>query len=328
MSYESTSELNGGTSIKRLKEVIELLGYKSAADWPDSGRLGSYYWYEHAEYKSWTGVELSIYRTDEKLLVNTRSRSSRSYWDLKHQNRTLKLIRDIFGGHFTTDVGRNKYGRPETPPPSPLSSGCYLARWRFHNALGQAQFYLMSRNLEGDAARNGPSGFSFLDEMNPRLLSNNLLVPFIIAAWEEYFRATFAAVLRYADKREAVLKKAHLRHAQLEQIAAGRQQAERAIAECFSFQRPSMIGENFRLVDAKLDISAAMRKPYRSRKINLYQSIEALVEGRNTFVHEGEMDMSLYDKKLDTTLKDIVVAVDRSYEAIGKHFGFIPIREY
>lgn len=81
--------------------------------------------------------------------------------------------------------------------------------------------------------------------MNPRLLSNNLLVPFIIAVWEEYYRATFTALLRYADKREVVLKKARLSLAQLEQIAAEKQ-IERAIAECFSFQRPSVIGENFR----------------------------------------------------------------------------------
>lgn len=163
--------------------------------------------------------------------------------------------------------------------------------------------------------------------MNPRLLSNNLLVPFIIAVWEEYYRATFTAVLRYADKREVVLKKARLSHAQLEQIAAEKQ-IERAIAECFSFQRPSVIGENFRMIDTRLDVLGAMRKPYRRRKVTLSDAIESLVDTRNAFVHAGEMDMSLFDKELQTIMSDIVVAVDRSYEAIGNHFKFTAIHDY
>lgn len=32
MSYESENELPAGTSVKRLKEVVELLGYKSVKD--------------------------------------------------------------------------------------------------------------------------------------------------------------------------------------------------------------------------------------------------------------------------------------------------------
>jgi hypothetical protein len=40
------------------------------------------------------------------------------------------------------------------------------------------------------------------------------------------------------------------------------------------------------------------------------------------------MDLSLYDKALDRTLTDIVVAVDRAYAAIGSHFGFTLIHDY
>lgn len=186
----------------------------------------------------------------------------------------------------------------------------------------------MARKLEGDIAREKPSGLAVMDEMNPRLLSNNLLIPYVIAVWEEYFRSTFTATLKYADKREAVLKKARLSHTQLEQIAGENRPVEQTITECFSFQRPSLISENFKMLDSKLDIAAALRKPYRRRKVTLYNSIEALVEGRNAFVHAGEMDLSLYDEALNGTLTDIVEAVDRAYSAIGSHFGFIPIEDY
>ena len=71
-----------------------------------------------------------------------------------------------------------------------------------------------------------------------------------------------------------------------------------------------------------------MRKPYKRRKLSLYDSIEALVEGRNAFVHAGQINIQLYDKELQTTLADIVGAVDRAYAAIGKHYGFPPIHDY
>jgi hypothetical protein len=45
-----------------------------------------------------------------------------------------------------------------------------------------------------------------------------------------------------------------------------------------------------------------MRKPFRQRKVSLFDSIEALVESRNAFVHAGEMDLSLYDRELKRVL--------------------------
>jgi hypothetical protein len=164
--------------------------------------------------------------------------------------------------------------------------------------------------------------------MNPRLLSNNLIVPFIVAVWEEYFRSTFTAILKYAVKREQVLKKARLSHNQLEQIAVDNKTVEQAIAECFSFQRPSIISENFRLLDTRLDLAAAMRKPFRRRKVSLFDRIEDLIEGRNAFVHVGELDLTLYDREIEKVLTDIVEAVDRCYQAVGARFSFTPLTNY
>lgn len=329
MSYTSESEIPKTAKLSYVQDVVALLGYKKVQDDLDvPNRIASYFRYEDADYQSWAGVELNIYREADAIKITTRSRSCRSYWDLVQQNRTFKLIRDLFGGHFTTDAGRNRYWRPDEPPPLPLSSGCFLARWRFHNALGKAHIYLMNRNFEGPIAREAPSGLGYLDELNPRLLSNNFLLPYIVAVWEDYFRSTFAAALKYSNQRESALKKARLSHTQLEQIGLGTQSIERAVAESFSFQRPSLIADNFRLLDPKLDVGGAMRKPYKRRKTSLYDSIEAVIDGRNAFVHAGEMDVALYDKQLKAMLADIVVAVDRAYECIAKHYKFVPIHDY
>ena len=329
MSYTSESELPIGTNLRRVLDVIELLGYRKVNDrLRVEGHVSSYAWHETKEYKSWSGVELYVYRNNSSIRIETRSTASRSYWDLKHQNETLKLIRDLFGGHFITDAGRNRYWHPDRKPPSPLVSGCFLARWQFHSAFFKARIYLDARKLEGNMAKESATGLSFIDEINPRLLSNNLMIPYVIAVWEEYFRSTFTALLKYADRREVVLKKARLSHAQLEQIAIEKKPIEQAISECFSFQRPGIIGENYKMLDSKIDIAAALRRPYRRRNTTLYDSIETLVEQRNAFVHAGTMNLALYDKKLRQVLEDITEGVDRSYSAIGLHFGFVPIRRY
>jgi hypothetical protein len=273
MSYTSESVFPAGTKLIRIQEVIHLLGYEKVDDGlkiPD--RTRSYFWFEFADYKSYSGVELSIYiESDGTIKVTTRSSASRSYWDFLHQNKILKLLRDLFGGYFTTDAGKNRYWSDSSPPPSPLSSGCYLARCRHRNSLIQARIYLSHRTFEGEIGKDSPAPFLWMDEMNPRLLSNNLILPFAIAVWEDYFRSTFTAALRYSKQREAALKRARLTHANFEQIAVGGQSIEQAVAESFSFQRPSSISENFRLLDPKLDIGGALRKPYKRRPVSLFE---------------------------------------------------------
>lgn len=330
MSYTSTSVLQRSTAVAQVREIIELLGYKQASDGLKvPNRVARYFWYDETDYRSWSGVELHIYKTPkDPVKITTQSTVSRSYWDLNHQNRTLKLLRDLFGGHFETDAGRDRYWHHDGPPPPPISSGCYLARWRFHNNFGRAKVYLMNRNLEGSIARDSSTGFDFIDGMNPRLLSNNLLVPYMIAVWEEFFRATFTACLRYSKQREAALKGAKLSHADLEKLAIGSVQVERSVAEFFAFQRPSAIAKTFKLLDPKLDLAAPLRKPYRRRRVPLYDSIEALVEQRNALVHAGDISLGLFDKQLETTMTDLTEAINRTYNYIAEHYEFVSNHDY
>jgi hypothetical protein len=326
MSYTSVSVFSPGTKLAHVQKVIYLLGYIKVDDGlkiPD--RTDSCYWYEVADYQSHAGVELNVYlEADGTIKVSTRSRVSRSYWDLIHQNKTLKLLRDLFKGYFTTDAGRNRYYSPDGPPPSPLASGCYLARWRYHNSLIQAKLYLMHRTFENGAGKEVSTGISWMDEVNPRLLSNNFILPFAVAVWEDYFRSTFTAALRYSKQREAALKRARLTHANFEQIAVGEQSIEQAVAESFSFQRPSLIHENFRLLDPKIDIGRVLRKPYKRRKVSLFDSLESLVEDRNEFVHTGRMNFRLFDAELRKALADFEAGINRVYECVADHYGFFP----
>jgi len=177
-------------------------------------------------------------------------------------------------------------------------------------------------------ARKEPTGLAFIDEMNPRLFSNNLLLPYLVAIWEDYFKSTFSAVLKYSANRSAALKNARLPQEKLESIAGDTQTVENAIAESLSFQRPKIVSTNFKLVDSKFDLASAMRKPFRRRKLNLFDTIDAYVDSRNEFVHSGTMDLTFTDAKLAKAIEDFDVAVDRCYSAICNNFGFAAIRDY
>jgi hypothetical protein len=329
MSYTSESLLSKGTTLKQVREVIELLGYITVQDGLKvPHRTDCTMWSEQKDYKSWVGVELDIYQEKGQITVSTRSRFGRSYWDLTHQNKTLKTLRDLFGGYFETDAGRNRYWRPEGKPPSSVMSGCFLARWRFNNALIKPRIYIRERGLEGQNSKPILTGIAFMDEMNPHLFSNNLLLPYLAAIWEEYFRSSFIALLQYSDNRKAALKRANFSQNQLESIASREQSIEQSLAESLSFQRPSQTSSNFKLINPKIDIAGVLRKPYRRRKISLFESIETCIEMRNEFVHTGQIDIELTDKKIKRVLGDFEVAVDRAYDLFGSVYNFQPSRDY
>ena len=94
MSYCSENKLPLTTPIKRLFEVIELLGYQKAKDlFKIENQIGNYIWYGNNDSISFVGLELSVYRELDCISVQTRTRVGRSYWDLQWQNKTISLIK-------------------------------------------------------------------------------------------------------------------------------------------------------------------------------------------------------------------------------------------
>lgn len=327
MSYESESKFTEGTTLKQIREIVSLLGYVKVNDGLKvPNRTDCMMWSEAKEYKSWVGVELNIYKENRKITVTTRSRVGRSYWDLTHQNKTIKTLRDLFGGHFITDAGKNRYWRPEHDAPSPIMSGCFLARWRFNNSLIKPRVYLMQRGMGNKETKL--TGMFVLDDMNPRLFSNNLLIPYLVAIWEEYLKSSFVVLLQYSDKRHTALKRAKISQGQLEAIASGEQTVENSLAESLSFQRPSKVTENFKLIDPKMDLSGVLKKPYRRRKVSLFDSIEECIELRNEIVHTGQMDITISDEKVEKFINDFEVAIDRIYDLFGARYNFFPSRNF
>ena len=151
MSLTSTNTLPKTTVLERVVQVIEWLGYDSYdIDQDVPFLVGNYGWSSSKQFESFVGVELQIYQKNGIITVDTRTRVGRSYWDKKQQNRTIKTLKDFFGGYFTTDEGKNILFKEDGEEPTLLESGLYLQRWTFHNDIGKLKILDMNTTTVGN----------------------------------------------------------------------------------------------------------------------------------------------------------------------------------
>lgn len=324
MSYSSENVLAPGVRVADVVEFVQLLGFKPwgrALVSDEVGRIESFYWHDEVDYRSWGGVELHIYKDrSNHVFVETRSMAGRSYFDLQHQNLTISSLRKTFGGSFRTDMGKGRYMKAEGEPPPAPASGCFLAFSRFGGNLIKANICLQSRvfpNHPTEVPKHDP-----MPDYNPRIVANNTLVPFLVAASEDYFKSTWIAITRYSVNKEAVFKNYRLQGNQLLAVANRVRSIEEQIAETLSFQRLSSVCANFKQVDPKLDIYGALRRPYRRRTVSLFESIERMVESRHNLIHRAILDETLTDGRIHELIYDLEAAVERVYRCVTDHYGW------
>lgn len=326
MSYCSENKLPLNTPLNRVIEVIELLGYKKGIDQLKiENQLAFYYWSGDTDHISFVGITLHLFRDEECISVTTRTRMGRSYWDLQQQNKTISLLKSLFGGTFSTDEGANRYMKFDVPEPSKLSCSLYVARWVFHNALLNPSIYLSSRKLTGALAKQELTGFSWLDELNPRVLSNNMLIPYIIGCWEAYFRQSFMSIVKYADDiSDKALKNCRVSSQEMLRAIQQPELLAHFVADSLSFQRPSVIADNFKQLNQRIDIASWLRKPYHNRRKTLFDSISEIIDLRDNLVHTGTLSTNISDKEVNRIITDLTAAADRVYDGFGTVFDFVP----
>ena len=322
MSYGSINILSKKATIKKINELVEMLNYKKYKNPNVPGLVNSYFWSDDSNYHSFTGVELNIYRENGIISVTTRSRVDRSYWDLQHQNKTIKLLKEYYGGTFTTDVGKNKYLQPDREPPSNIEAGLYLSRWEYHNAIIKLKFYMDCRNNKGDISTPEATGINYMDEINPQLLSNNFIVPYIVGAWEHYLKSSYIVLLKYANNRDRVFKNIRLTYADLNSVSLKEKTIEECVADKLSFQRPTKIVEHFKALTDDFDLYATLIVPRGSRTINYNIIIEKIIESRNNFVHTGKMDITISNTKIKKIINDFETAGNLIYSQFMQSYNF------
>lgn len=246
---------------------------------------------------------------------------SRSYYDIKQQNRAILSLKRRFGGTFETDAGKGRYFHPKGGPPTPAQAGCHLAFQYFGATLVKVDIYLMNREFSGKQWKYTGKP-AFLAHMNPRILSNNLLLPYLVSILEDYFKSTFISLLRYSDRKESFLRGARLSSDHLLNISSGESSVEETIAETLPFQKLSAICHHFKELEPKLDLAGVLRKPYSRRKKSLFETLEELVLRRHAFVHRGMIDALFDDPDVKRALDDLEASVVRCYRRITDYYGW------
>ena len=268
---------------------------------------------------------MGIYREVDCISVQTRTRTGRSFWDLQQQNKTISLLKALFGGSFTTDEGANRYMKFDTPEPPPIACSLFVSRWIFNNAMIKPKIYLQNRQMTGDIAREERTEFPWLDNLNPRILSDNMIIPYLVGCWESYFRNSYISILKYSNHiPEKALKNCKLSPKELLMAVRNEAPLECLIADSLSFQRPNIIAENFRQLDPNIDIVQWLKKPYHKRKKTLFDSITEIICIRDSIVHTGNVDLRIMDKQITNIMNDLTAAADRAYQGFGCVFDFTP----
>lgn len=323
MSFESRNILEKGTKIKDVKSLIELLGYKFINTWSSEsvGKVNDYSWFEHNDYKSTSGVELAIYTSENHIKVYTRTSISRSYYDLEQQNKTIKLLKKHFGGSFVTDFGKGRYLIDDITPKEPSDSGCSLAYNNFGMNLIRAKIYYDSRDF--GERNNEPSGIFWIDRVNPKLLSNNFILVFLISIFEDYWKSTYIVLLKYSENKEAILKNGRISAERLVQISNNLLTVEEGFVESMSFAKISNTCKHFKLIDNKLDFAGLLKKPIRRGKKSLFDSLEEMTDLRNKIVHEASSAIILDEKYIRSSFKVLQTSIDLCYQALTKNRNWI-----
>ncbi|MEG1726153.1 MAG: HEPN domain-containing protein [Anaerovoracaceae bacterium] len=330
MSLTSTNTLPKSTVLDRVIQIVEWLGYNTYdIDQDIPYQVGNYVWSGNKQLESFVGVELQIYQKDGIITVDTRTRVGRSYWDQKQQNKTIKALKDFFGGSFVTDEGKNILFEEDEDEPSLLESGLYLQRWIYHNDLGKLRVLDMNTQTMG---RSELTGLPWLDEYNAKIILNNLKVPFLVGAWEKYLKSTFVVLLKCSSDREKIFKrllnKTKLLPDYLESFSKNNETVEWLLAEWLSFQRPKAILENYQMLNSNIDINAIFAKTSGNQEESLFEKIDHVIDIRNNIAHAAIIDVTLTDDVINQYTQEFVNAADSIYRCLGAYYNIELSEDY
>ncbi len=323
MSYTSENLLPRGTRLSRIRKILDILGYcripMRKIDLPNL--VGQYRWFAEDAYRSNTGVGLGIYDRNGSLSVETHTAAARSHWDLEQQNRTIWLLRAVCGGEFQTDAGKNRCYRNIGPAPTPAESGCAQAYEQFGANLIRGEVCLGAASFP-EHWTESPTGLWFADVFNPRLLFHHLLLVYLVATVEDYFRSTYVALLRYSECRGEILKGVQLSAQAAGNVSTGHICLEEAVAQSMGFAQPRMFLRHFERLDTKLKLDKALKSPVGRRKRRLDEDLDAWVALRNEFVHHSGFDVTLTRSRMEHIHDDLELAINRCAARVFVHYGW------
>ncbi len=328
MGCDCTSYFPKGTNPADVEEFLFLLGFKRGKKGPFSGMLGTpYSYYKDDDYKHITGLYIELYRDkdeQDQLKLWTRTTIWRSKYDSDFHNYTIKQLRKRFGGHFESDYGRNRYFQFDGPVREKAEAGAYRAFSLFFANIQRVDHFIGFANLLDDD-KYKIQGIDFMDSHNPRILSANILIPFIVSAIEDYFRSLYIALLRYSPNREKIINNAKLQGAEIAAIDKGELTVPEAVAKWMNFQEMSKVNSAFKELNTKYDIHGILKRPYGRRHESFWEVLNRLISQRHALIHRAELQTEYQPFKLKSDIRLVEKAMARIYDELITYHKWQPV---
>lgn len=317
MGWDATSYLKKGTKANEVGLFLEALGFTKVK--PEPGDLikeiGYYKPDDDPDGEYLNGLYVQVANTPQGPQVWTRANISRTRNDRDLHNWTLRELRARFGGHWHSDFGHNRYFKDDGPHITGAECGCLKAFHYFHNSTVRAKLFLSNQRFD-DENWYPIKKLTVIDQMNPKIVATNVIVPFLVAIVEEYFRATYVALLRASEKRASIFKSARVSEVELLAISQGQMTVEHAVSRWKSFQDMKRITESFAELDKRINVHAVLSKPYKRRKESLYQTFERLIEMRHDLIHRATLNVRYLPQDVVRDVESVSAGIKRIYQAI------------
>lgn len=259
-------------------------------DWPRGST--HLHWFDEDDYKSTTGVELTVFPMSEedrefstgKWAMHVRNAYSATWYDVDMLNRFLRSARKEFGGNIIGDYGKNRYAPLWKDGSTPMSRGYTWMHKMAHDNLSSVSSSLpkglaISPDTD-DKIRN------LIELTDPSRIIYNGLIPFLVSVLEFYFKNILVISLKYdASANEKV--KLYMGKTNLAQ-----EESIYKIVESISFQDLKNVKKALKKwlnVDIKLILESTDSIADKS----LWSQLDALIEYRHDIIHKMGVDRNL-----------------------------------
>jgi hypothetical protein len=302
---------------KQLTTLLEELGFEARKNvfWPGPKGTASLFWSEPQDFKSTSGVDASVFplndegkealKTTNDWALRTRTSIWASSFDKEYQNRTVRLVRKVFGGSFYNDhYGHNRYNLIEKKKSTPASRGIYSVLTRINGELEALEAALpdaMANEVMTPGGKitekSDKTGIlQVAQRLDPSRVVYNALVPFLVAAIEHFFRDSFEIMLKYDDSAQSALESGNKRvsYAEASALVHGDLAIERIASGWYSFQNVDSIQKAYKEVFG-IDVWKVLRrrKKVRDKLPLLMNELKSLIGARHGVVHHFYLDRAL-----------------------------------
>ncbi|WJN45332.1 hypothetical protein QUH71_02285 [Priestia aryabhattai] len=306
---------------EEIKFLVYDLGFK------DSEGENVYLWYKSERFESLKGcgfafgydiekgengfvdfLGFSENTRNVKTLCSSQTFAGRSYEDLEMQNEVIRKLQDKFGGViYSSTNGKSEFVRNYITKLTPKEKGCGVAYQNFQNNIGKAMDLI--HDVDEDVINN-----SFLAERDRSLLSNNILIPFMVTVLETFLKKFFKNFLT-TDKNAFEKAKKYVRDNEgsfkyhiLKRLKTGKISVVEVVMRQYSFQNMDSVKEAYNeYLNFNIFRILNKRVIYKGKFISIREIFYELIKSRHKIIHEADIDTTLVKEKLDKYLFFLVV---------------------